>query len=87
MLCADSTVPEREIVELLGCEGKLPRATRIYAKHDPARLSNVTRALTTIGTDVHRAAKAFGAVHLLPTEGQGGKNGAIFTEKTIKSLT
>lgn len=82
MLYADPTVPEREIVELLGHEGKLARTTRIYAKYDPARLSNVTRALTTIWTDVHRAAKAFGAVHLLSTEGQGGKNVVILRGKT-----
>ena len=38
-------MPEREIVELLGHEGKLARTTRIYAKYDPARLANTMRAL------------------------------------------
>lgn len=74
MLYADATVPEREIVEFLGHEGKLARTTRIYAKYDPARLENVTRALTTIWKDVSRGARCFGSDHFLTTEGQGGKN-------------
>ena len=74
LLYADETVPEREIVELLGHEGKLARTTRIYAKYDPARLSNVTRALTKLWRRVRSDALAFGADHTLTTEGQGGKN-------------
>lgn len=74
LLYADESVPEREIVELLGHEGKLARTTRIYAKYDPTRLRNVTRALTTLWLQVSRTARAYGAVHMLSTEGQGGKN-------------
>lgn len=71
LLYADESVPEREIVELLGHEGKLARTTRIYAKYDPARLTNVCRALTTLWRQVHKEARAFGADHLLTT-GQRG---------------
>ncbi|WP_183617317.1 tyrosine-type recombinase/integrase [Novosphingobium fluoreni] len=74
MLYADDSVPEREIVELLGHDGKLARTTRIYAKYDPTRLRNVTRALTQLWIAVHRKAKAFSADHLLTTVGQGGQN-------------
>jgi hypothetical protein len=71
VLYADETVPEREIVELLGHEGKLARTTRIYAKYDPNRLRNVTRALTTLWMDVSREARRFGSDHYLTT-GQRG---------------
>ena len=74
MLYADASVPEREIVELLGHEGKLARTTRIYAKYDPNRLHNVTRALTTIWMAVSREARRFGSDHSLTTIGQGGMN-------------
>ncbi|WP_260927446.1 tyrosine-type recombinase/integrase [Novosphingobium sp. 9] len=74
ILYADDTVPEREIVELLGHEGKLARTTRIYAKYDPNRMRNLTRALTILWVTVHREAKAFSADHLLTTTGQGGQN-------------
>lgn len=74
ILYADESVPEREIVELLGHEGKLARTTRIYAKYDPARLRNVTRSLTTLWRQISREARAFGSDHSLTTEGQGGKN-------------
>lgn len=73
MLYADETVPEREIVELLGHDGKLARTTRIYAKYDPTRLRNVTRALTTIWQQVCADARAYGADHMLTTKGQGGE--------------
>lgn len=69
LLYADETVPEREIVELLGHEGKLARTTRIYAKYDPARLRNLARSLTSIWLEVSRARRRFGADHLL-TSGQ-----------------
>lgn len=82
MLYADATVPEREIVELLGHEGKLARTTRIYAKYDPERLVNVTRALTTIWRRVSREARAFGSDHFLTTAGQGGKN--VVAERGVK---
>lgn len=74
LLYADPTVPEREIVELLGHEGKLARTTRIYAKYDPERLVNVKRALTTLWVEIHALAKAFASDHRLTTVGQGGKN-------------
>jgi len=74
MLYEDDTVPEREVVEMLGHEGKLARTTKIYAKYRPERLKNVTRAITALWRAVHREAKAYGAVHMLTTEGQGGKN-------------
>jgi len=74
LLYADPTVPEREIVELLGHAGKLARTTRIYAKYDPTRLTNVTRTLTAMWLAVHKLAKAYAADHILTTEGQGGKN-------------
>lgn len=74
MLHADPSVPEREVSELLGHEGKLARTTRIYAKYDPAHLSNAVRALTTIWLQISRTARAYAADHLLTTEGQGGKN-------------
>jgi integrase len=72
LLYADQTVPEREIVELLSHEGKLARTTRIYAKYNPRRLQNVTRALCSLWLEVSREARAFGADHLLTT-GQRGK--------------
>lgn len=71
ILYADESVPEREIVELLGHEGKLARTTRIYAKYDPARLRNVTRRLTTLWLEVSREARRFGSDHSLTT-GQRG---------------
>lgn len=71
ILYADESVPEREIVELLGHEGKLARTTRIYAKYDPTRLRNVTRALTTLWLQVSREARRFGSDHYLTT-GQRG---------------
>lgn len=74
MLYADPTVPEREIVEMLGHEGKLARTTRIYAKYDPHRLKNVVRALTAFWLAVSRAARHYSSDHYLTTEGQGGKN-------------
>ena len=73
MLYADETVPEREIVELLGHEGKLARTTRIYAKYDPTRLHNVTRVLTRLWLQVSRGARRFGADHLLTTGQRGDK--------------
>lgn len=74
ILYSDPSVPEREVVELLGHDGKLARTTRIYAKYSPHRLRNATRALTTLWVEVHALAKAFSSDHELTTEGQGGKN-------------
>lgn len=71
LLYSDESVPEREIVELLGHEGKLARTTRIYAKYDPTRLRNVARVLTTLWRDIKRQALAFDADHSLATVGQG----------------
>lgn len=84
MLYADPTVPEREIVEMLAHEGKLARTTRIYAKYDPNRLGNVTRALTALWVNVHAMAKAYASDHILTTEGQGGKN--IVCRKAARML-
>lgn len=80
ILYADETVPEREIAEMLGHEGKLPRTTRIYAKYDPSRLRNVTRALTTLWMQVSREARRFGSDHWLTTKGRGGQN-VVVTER------
>lgn len=74
MLYADASVPEREIVELLGHEGKLSRTTRIYAKYDPGKMANAVRALTTIWRAIYRESRSYSADHLLTTVGQGGKN-------------
>lgn len=71
MLYADESVPEREIVELLGHEGKLARTTRIYAKYDPARLRALTKALTTYWLAISREARRFGSDHYL-TKGMRG---------------
>lgn len=71
ILYSDETVPEREIVELLGHEGKLARTTRIYAKYDPTRLRNVTRSLTTLWMQVSRKARKFGSDHSLTTGMRG----------------
>lgn len=83
ILYADETVPEREIVELLGHEGKLARTTRIYAKYDPTRLRNVTRVLTALWVNIHREAKAYGADHLLTTGQRGSAFSVVVREKTI----
>lgn len=72
MLYEDESVPEREIVEMLGHEGKLARTTRIYAKYNPARLRAVTRGLTTIWLAVSREARLFGSDHYLATGLSGG---------------
>ena len=71
LLYADETVPEREIVEMLGHEGKLARTTRVYAKYDPTRLKATTRSLTTLWSQVSRAAKHYAADHLLTTGMRG----------------
>lgn len=71
LLYQDPTVPEREIVELLGHDGKLARTTRLYAKYDPAHLNNVKRALTALWRRVRNDARAYGADHMLTT-GQRG---------------
>jgi integrase len=74
LLYADETVPEREVVELLGHEGKLARTTRIYAKYSPDRLSHATKALCSLWLRISRLARAYRADHLLTTVGQGGMN-------------
>ena len=68
---ADDTLPEREIVEILGHEGKLARTTCVYAKYDPTRLKAATRSLTTLWLQVSRAAKHYAADHLLTTGMRG----------------
>ena len=71
LLYADDTLPERDIVEILGHEGKLARTTRVYAKYDPTRLKAATRSLTTLWLQVSRAAKHYAADHLLTTGMRG----------------
>lgn len=70
-------VPERQISEMLGHadDGRgLARTSRIYAKYRPDRMGKIVKALTIIWLKVSRAARAYGADHLLTNEGQGGKN-------------
>jgi len=67
MLYGDRSVPEREVVELLGHDGKLARTTRIYAKYDPRRLENATRALTKLWAQVSKEARSYNADHMLTT--------------------
>lgn len=66
-LYSNESVPERQVVEMLGHEGQLKRTTKLYAKYDPTRLGKAVAALTTIWMDVSRAANRFGADHLLTT--------------------
>jgi integrase len=66
-LYADEAVPEREIEAMLGHATELRRTSQIYAKYDPARLRNATRALTTIWRDISTEARRFAADHLLTT--------------------
>lgn len=73
LLYSDTSVPEREVSELLAHTGKLARTTRIYAKYDPSRLKDATRALTTLFMAVRREAKALGAVQMLSTNRGTGK--------------
>jgi integrase len=71
LLYADEAVPEREIVEMLGHDGKLARTTRIYAKYDPTRLKAATRSLATLWLKVSKEARRYGADHLLTTGMRG----------------
>lgn len=82
LLYADETVPEREIVEMLGHEGKLARTTRIYAKYNPRRLGNLTSSLSRLWLQVSREARRFGADHSL-TNGQRGHAFAVVTRSNI----
>lgn len=82
LLYADPTVPEREIVEMLGHDGKLARTTRLYAKYDPDNLVNVVRVLTSLWRRVAKEARAYGADHLL-TSGQRGDKLQV-VEKGVK---
>jgi integrase len=82
MLYNDPTVPERQVSEMLGHEGKLSRTTLLYAKYDPTRLAEAVQALTTIWRAISKAARKFDAVHLLSTgRGAGGKFVATKVEK------
>ena len=84
LLYADEKVPEREVVELLGHEGKLARTTRIYAKYSPNRLQNAKRCLCSLWLQVSKLAREFGADHMLTTIGQGGLN--IVARKSAMTL-
>lgn len=74
LLYLDDSVPERQIVEILGHEGKLARTTRIYAKYDPTRMKAAVGGLERIWLRVSREARRYSADHLLTTTGQGGMN-------------
>jgi integrase len=67
MLYQDESVPERQVSEMLGHEGKLNRTSRLYAKYDPNRLDKAVAALTTIWRAVEKQARAYAADHLLTT--------------------
>jgi integrase len=78
----DESVPERQVAELLGHEGKLKRTTRLYAKYDRSRLGKATAALTKIWMEVSREARKFGADHRLTIgKDDKGKFLAITVEK------
>lgn len=70
-LYADRAVPERQVSEMLGHEGKLSRTSRLYAKYQPEHLAEVATALTTIWVRISKQARAYGAVHLLTKRGNG----------------
>ncbi len=63
----DPSVPERQVSEMLGHEGKLSRTSKLYAKYDPSRLKEATAALTTIWIEVSKDARLYAADHLLTT--------------------
>jgi len=82
MLYNDPSVPERQVSEMLGHEGKLSRTTKLYAKYDPSRLAEAVKALTTIWQGISKEARRFDADHLLSTgRGEGGKFVATKVEK------
>lgn len=64
----DPTVPERQVSEMLGHEGKLSRTTKVYAKYDPRLLVDAVRALTIIWRRISKLARAYGADHRLTIE-------------------
>lgn len=66
-LYADENVPERQIEAMLGHEPNLKRTSRIYAKYNPAKMRQVTKALTTIWAEISREARRYAAGHLLTT--------------------
>jgi integrase len=65
MLYADESVPERQISDLLGHTTHINRTTRVYAKYNPAMMRQTEAALSSIWLKISRAARAYGAVHLL----------------------
>ena len=81
LLYGDDSVPEREIVEMLGHEGNLARTTKIYAKYDPKRLRNLIRSISRLWLQVSRAARKFGADHSLTTGQRGDPFRVISTKK------
>jgi integrase len=82
MLYTDPNVPERQVSEMLGHEGKLSRTTKLYAKYDPARLREAVAALTMIWRRISREARRFGADHLLTTgRNEQGKYVALEVRK------
>jgi integrase len=74
LLFADESVPARELEPMLGHGSSLNRTSQIYAKYDPTRLRNATRALTTIWRQISREARRFDADHSLTSgRNEGGK--------------
>ncbi len=67
-LYADPSVPERQVSEMLGHEGKLSRTSKLYAKYDPNRLKEVERALTIIWRRIGGMARGYAADHSLTIE-------------------
>lgn len=77
----DRSVPERQVSEMLGHEGKLSRTTKRYAKYDPELLEEAVAALTKLWMRISRLARAYSADHLLTTNEKTGK---IFIARRIK---
>lgn len=70
-LYSDPSVPERQVSEMLGHEGKLSRTSKRYAKYHHDRLGEAVAALTTIWVAISRQARRYSADHLLTTTRNG----------------
>lgn len=70
-LYSDPSVPERQVSEMLGHEGKLSRTSKRYAKYHHDRLGEAVAALTKNWVAVSRAARRYSADHLLTTTPKG----------------
>ena len=67
----DPSVPERQVSEMLGHDLKLSRTSRIYAKYRPENMREAVAALTKIWMRTSKAARSYGADHLLTTTSKG----------------